>query len=354
MKIAQVAPLIESVPPAQYGGTERVVSYVTEELIAQGHEVTLFASGDSETAAELVSCSPEALRRCRTCQDPMAWHILQLETVMRRAQEFDVIHFHNDYLHFPLSTRMLTPHITTLHGRLDLPVLPTLYEAFPDVPLISISDAQRAPLPAVNWRATIYHGLPKQCFHAGDDRPRHLTFLGRISPEKGIDRAIQIALDAEMPLVIAAKIDRVDQEYFDTLIAPLLDHPLITFIGEIGEAEKPELFRKTHALLFPIDWPEPFGLVMIEAMACGVPVVAFERGSVPEVIDHGKTGYVVNNVKDAAAAVRAISAIKRSECREISSRRFSASRMAQEYVREYQRLAGVEDRPAEDVELTPA
>jgi glycosyltransferase involved in cell wall biosynthesis len=220
--------------------------------------------------------------------------------------------------------------------------------------LISISDAQRTPLPAVNWRATIYHGLPDRCFQAGEDRPEHLIFLGRISPEKGVDTAIQIALAAEMPLVIAAKIDRVDLDYFDARIAPLLNHPLITFVGEVEEAEKPELFRRTHALLFPIDWPEPFGLVMIEAMGCGVPVIAFARGSVPEVIDHGKTGYIVDNVKDAVAAVRAIPAIKRSECREISFRRFTASRMAKEYVREYQRLALIEDRPTEDFELTSA
>lgn len=354
MKIAQVSPLIESVPPAQYGGTERVVSYLTEELIRQGHEVTLFASGDSGTSAELVACCPQALRRCPGCLDPMAWHILQLETVIRRAGEFDLIHFHNDYLHFPLSSRMQTPHLTTLHGRLDLPVLPLVYHAFPGVPLVSISDSQRGPLPDVNWRATIYHGLPDACFQSGEDRPEHLTFLGRISPEKGIDRAIQIALAVEMPLVIAAKVDRADQDYFDTRIKKLLDHPLIDFVGEVSEADKPELFSKTQALLFPIDWPEPFGLVMIEAMACGVPVVAFERGSVPEVIDHGKTGYVVKNVAEAVAAVHAVSAVKRNECQQIARRRFCVARMAEEYVREYQRLAGIEDGSVEDLELTSA
>jgi glycosyltransferase involved in cell wall biosynthesis len=354
VKIAQVAPLIESVPPGQYGGTERVVSYLTEELIKQGHDVTLFASGDSETEAELVACCPKALRRCPGCLDPLAWHILQMEKVMRRAEEFDVIHFHNDYLHFPLSSRMQTPHITTLHGRLDLPILPVVHEAFPNVPLVSISDAQRIPLPEVNWRATVYHGLPNACFLNQDDQTEHLTFLGRISPEKGLDRAIEIALAVELPLVIAAKIDRVDQEYFDSKIAKLLDHPLITFIGEVEEAEKPELFKKTHALLFPINWPEPFGLVMIEAMARGVPVIAFERGSVPEVIDHGKTGFVVNTVEEAVAAVGAIPAIKRSECREIALRRFNVSRMANEYVREYQRLVDREDRPSEEFELTSA
>ena len=353
MRIAQVAPLVESVPPKRYGGTERVVSYLTEELVAQGHEVTLFATEDSITSARLVASCPRALRGLGSTRS-LAWDILQMERVIGRASEFDIVHFHNDFLHFPISPRMRTPHITTLHGRLDLPELQLVYETFRDVPLISISDAQRTPLPKAKWQATVYHGLPES-WHQSEDLPaEYLLFLGRISPEKGVDRAIQIAVEAESPLVIAAKIDPLDQIYFDREIAPLLRHPLVNFIGEVGEAEKSELFKKAQALLFPINWPEPFGLVMIEAMACGVPIIGFLNGSVPEIVEHGKTGFVVESVPQAVEAVRSVRLLKRNDCRQAFLDRFTASRMAAEYVREYKRLVHASDGPVEDLALTKA
>ena len=354
VKIAQVAPLIESVPPKLYGGTERVVYHLTEELVKQGHQVTLFATGDSMTSAELVACAPQALRRASELGDPLGWHLVQMEMVLQRAHEFDVIHFHNDYLHFPMSRRMQTPHLTTLHGRLDLPQLPAVYRVFGDVPVVSISNAHRKPLPHLNWRATIYHGFPETCLQTEDAKPEHLVFLGRISPEKRADRAIEIALKAEIPLIIAAKVDAADTEYFNQEIAPKLDHPLIRFIGEVGDAEKRALFKKAHALLFPIDWPEPFGLVMVEAMGCGCPVVAFPCGSVPEIVEHGKTGYIVNSIPDAVAAVRALPAIKREDCRDAFRRRFTAARMAAEYVREYERLIQPQPPRLAKLELTGA
>ena len=351
MKIAQVAPLIESVPPKFYGGTERVVSWLTEELVRQGHQVTLFASGDSVTSANLVACCRKALRSAPECGNPLGWHLVQMETVMQRASEFDVLHFHNDFLHFPLSKRMSTPCVTTLHGRLDLPELAAVYGAFPDVPLISISNAQRAALPRLRWLATMYHGLPETWLQTDDGEREHLLFLGRISPEKRTDRAIEIALAAGLPLVIAAKVDAADRIYFEQEIAPRLGHPLIRFVGEVGDQEKRELFRKAHALLFPIDWPEPFGLVMVEALGCGVPVIAFPRGSVPEIIEHGKTGYIVDDIAEAVAAVRALPALKRSDCREAFLRRFTAARMAADYVRQYQKLAGPHGLSTENLEL---
>lgn len=354
MKIAQVAPLIESVPPKLYGGTERVVSYLTEELGKQGHEVTLFATGDSVTSAELVACCPRALRHAPELGDPMGWHLVQMEMLLRRAHEFDMIHFHNDYLHFPMSRGMGTPHITTLHGRLDLPQLPAVYRMFPEVPVVSISNAHRAPLPDLNWRATIYHGFPETCMQLEDGEPEYLAFLGRISPEKRADRAIEIAVRANLPLVIAAKVDAADKEYFDEEISPRLDHPLVRFIGEVGDAEKRELFRKAHALLFPIDWPEPFGLAMVEAMGCGVPVIAFPCGSVPEIVEHGRTGYIVSSVSDAVAAVKALPAIRRDDCREVFRQRFTAARMAAEYVREYERLIHPDPPRLGDRELSRA
>lgn len=353
MKIAQVAPLLESVPPKRYGGTERVVSYLTEELVKQGHQVTLFASADSETSAQLVPCAPEALRAA-DCAHPLAWDLIQMEEVISRADQFDIVHFHNDYVHFPISPRMRTPHITTLHGRLDLPELPFVYQAFPDVPLVSISDSQRTPLPHLRWQATIYHGLPDSWLQAEDEEPEHLLCLGRVSPEKGVDRAIQISIAAELPLIIAAKIDAKDQEHFDQDIAPKLDHPLIKFIGEVGDADKRELFKRTRALLFPINWPEPFGLVMVEAMACGVPVIAFRHGSIPEIIEHGKTGFIVDNIAEAVQALRYIRNLKRDDCRQAFRRRFTASRMAKEYVREYERLIRGTEQRTEDLELTKA
>ena len=338
MKIAQVAPLIESVPPLNYGGTERVVAFLTEALIKRGHEVTLFASGDSRTSARLVPCCAKALRHDAGCGNSLAWHIMQIEQVARSAANFDVLHFHTDYLHFPVSSRLSTPHLTTLHGRLDLPELPHIHRTYPSMPLISISNAQRAHLPNANWRATIHHGLPEEWGRGPTGPPEFLTFLGRISPEKRTDRAIEIAIRAQQKLVIAAKVDRVDEEYFQHKIVPLLDHPLVTFVGEVGDVRKCEILKRTKALLFPIDWPEPFGLVMIEALACGVPVIAFPMGSVPEIIDHGRTGFVVDSIDEAVTAVESLNEIERAECRREFERRFVSTRMAADYVREYSRL----------------
>ncbi len=335
MRIAQVAPLYESTPPRLYGGTERVVSYLTEELVHQGHQVTLFASGDSITAAELIAPCERALRLNPDCRDPLAYHMIMLDEVFRRAEDFDIIHFHVDYLHFPISTRMRTAHLTTLHGRLDLPELAEVYRHFPEVPLISISDAQRRPLWWANWRATIAHGLPRDLYSPEMNPGKYLAFIGRISPEKRVDRAIEISKRVGMPIRIAAKVDKVDVEYFDRKIKPLLDHPLVEFIGEIGEREKQELLGGAYALLFPIDWPEPFGLVMIEALACGTPVIAFRNGSVPEIIEDGTTGFVVTSLEQAADAVRRVDSLRRADCRRSFEKRFTASRMAGNYVAEY-------------------
>lgn len=338
MRIAQVAPLIESVPPTTYGGTERVVSFLTEELIRQGHDVTLFASGDSRTRAKLIPCCAQALRADPECRDPLALHLIEAEEVARLADSFDVIHYHADYLHFPTASRVSTPHLTTLHGRLDLPQLPTIHQTFPGMPLVSISDAQRSPLPAANWRATIYHGLPGQEANPIAPKGSYLAFLGRISPEKRADRAIEIAIRANQRLIIAAKVDRADEVYFRDVVQPMLSHPLVTFIGEVNEPQKRELLRDASALLFPIDWPEPFGLVMIEAMAHGVPVVAFRSGSVPEIVTPGVTGFIVDNMDQAIEAVLNLGSIDRKGCHREFLRRFTVSRMAREYVAEYERL----------------
>ena len=338
MRIAQVAPLYESVPPKYYGGTERIVSYLTEELVAQGHDVTLFASGDSRTAAELVPMCPRSLRLDRSCVDQLVHHLLMLEQVLRRADAFDVIHFHVDYLHFPLSRRARYPHVTTLHGRLDIPDLVPLYEEFAEEPLVSISDAQRLPLSWVNWLGTVYHGLPRDLYRFRPERGSYLACLGRISPEKRVDRAIEIAKQVGIPLRIAAKVDKADQEYFDTVIEPLLHDPLVEFIGEIADDEKNAFLGNAQALLFPIDWPEPFGIVMIEAMACGTPVIAYSHGSVPEVMEQGRTGYVVEELDDAVEAVRRLSRLSRARCREVFEERFTAARMARDYVAVYERL----------------
>ncbi len=342
MRIAQVAPLYESVPPKLYGGTERVVWNLTEALVQQGHDVVLFASGDSSTSATLMPYGERALRLDTTNPSPLASHMLMLEDVFRRADDFDVIHFHVDYLHFPVSDRMRVPDITTLHGRLDLPELGPLYRHFSQRPLISISASQRRPLPRANWRATIHHGLDTELFHLEAGPGKYLAFLGRISPEKRVDRAIEIAKKAELPLRIAAKVDRVDAEYFHGVIEPLLNHPLIEYIGEIGEAEKQEFLGNARALLFPIDWPEPFGLAMIEAMACGTPVIAFRCGAVPEVVDEGLTGFVVSSIEQGIEAVRKIDRLNRGVCRDVFERRFSAVRMAEDYLAQYASLA--EDR----------
>jgi glycosyltransferase involved in cell wall biosynthesis len=340
MRIAQVAPLYESVPPRYYGGTERIVSYLTEELVRLGHEVTLFASGDSQTKARLVAACPRSLRLDPECIDQLAHHIVMLERVQQRADEFDVIHFHVDYLHFPLSRRGDFANVTTLHGRLDIPDLVPLYEEYPDVPLISISDAQREPLPRVNWQATVYHGLPDDLYRYRPDAGTYLAFLGRISPEKRVDRAIEIAHQVGIPIRIAAKVDRVDRDYFDSVIEPMLHHPLVEFVGEIGEDDKDEFLGDAQALLFPIDWPEPFGLVMIEAMACGTPVIAYRNGSVPEVMEEGRTGFIVEDLDDAVEAARRVPQLSRARCREIFEQRFTAARMARDYVDVYERLIG--------------
>jgi len=344
MRIAQVAPLHECVPPKLYGGTERIVSYLTEELVRQGHDVTLFASGDSMTSARLIPVCHESLRLSPHVIDPLAHHTLLLEEVFRRKQEFDIIHFHIDYLHFPLSRREHVANVTTLHGRLDLPDLVPLYDAYRDMPLISISDAQRRPLPRVNWRATVYHGMPEDCLIPGAGEGNYLAFLGRISPEKGVDEAIAIAKRVGMPLKIAAKVDRADREYFERVIKAQLNHELIEYIGEIGYAEKNEFLGNAAALLFPIQWPEPFGIVMMEAMACGTPVIAYSRGSVPEVIEDGVNGYIVHDVDEAVAALKRIGCLDRVQCRSRFEERFTARRMAEDYVAVYEQLVGLRPR----------
>jgi glycosyltransferase involved in cell wall biosynthesis len=338
MRIAQVAPLYESVPPKLYGGTERVVSYLTEELVRQGHEVTLFASGDSVTKARLVPGCERALRLDENCIDQMAHHIVMLEKVFQHMHDFDAVHFHVDYLHFPLSRRQPITQVTTLHGRLDIPDLVPLYEQFREMPVVSISDAQREPLPWANWQATVYHGLPVDRYRFRAEAGDYFAFLGRISPEKRVDRAIRIAQKIGRPLRIAAKVDDVDKEYFGKVIEPLLRDQLVDFVGEIGEGKKQEFLGNAYALLFPIDWPEPFGLVMIEAMACGTPVIAYRSGAVPEVIDEGQTGFIVNGLKDAMAAARKIPELSRARCREIFEQRFTSRRMASDYLQVYERI----------------
>ena len=334
MRIAQVAPLVESVPPRLYGGTERIVSGLTEELVRLGHDVWLFASGDSRTTATLAAACPTALRLARNCGDDVTPHVLMLEHVVQWAHTFDVIHFHTGIMHFPLVRRLRdVVHVTTLHGRLDFAALQRLFSEFTDMPLVSISDAQRTPVRKALWVGTIHHGLPPDLLRVHSTSGTYLAFVGRIAPEKGVDRAITIATACGLPLRIAAKIDPVDRAYFDRSIRHLLDHPLIEFVGEIGEEQKSEFLGQAKALLFPIDWPEPFGLVMIEALACGVPVIAFRRGSVPEVIEHGITGFIVDTVEEAVEATRRLDALDRAACRAAFERRFTVTRMAAEYSR---------------------
>jgi glycosyltransferase involved in cell wall biosynthesis len=351
MRIAQVAPLYESVPPKLYGGTERVVHYLTEELVRQGHQVTLFASGDSITSGTLVSACPEALRLNHERVDPIALHYVMLEKVFRAAPSFDIIHFHVDYLHFPSSRRFVSPNVTTLHGRLDIPGLQNLYREFSEMPLVSISDAQRRPIPWANWQGTVHHGLPPDLLRPGDGSGGYLAFLGRISPEKGIDRAIEIAQRVGTPLRVAAKIDEADKSYFETHIRKLFDCPLVEYMGEINETNKAEFLGNAKALLFPIDWPEPFGLVMIEALSCGTPVVAFRGGSVQEVIDDGATGFVVENVDEAVRVFASLDSISRSKCRKVFESRFSVNRMVDDYIRIYTRLS--KSASMEDLESVP-
>lgn len=341
MKIAIVSPLAEAVPPTLYGGTERVVSALTDELVAQGHDVTLFASGDSITKAKLVACCDRALRLSGHVRDTMPYHLAMLDEVRRQADDFDIVHFHNDLIHFPLVSTLKTPTLTTLHGRLDLPDLPHFYKQFSQVPVVAISNSQRSYMRGANFVATIPHGLRKDRTALNFARDGgYLAFLGRVSPEKGPDRAIAIAMRAGIPLKMAAKIDRVDQDYWAQVVRPLVvGNPMVEFIGEIGEHEKPAFLGGALALIFPIDWPEPFGIAMIEAMACGTPVLAFRRGSVPEVIDHGVTGYIVSGVDEAVASMGELVRLDRRTVRRRFEERFTAERMTRDYVEVYKQLA---------------
>jgi glycosyltransferase involved in cell wall biosynthesis len=339
MHIAQIAPLTEAVPPKLYGGTERVVHWLTEELVALGHEVTLFASGDSHTSAKLEAGWPRALRLDGAIRDANALHMTMLERVRLRAQDFDFLHFHLDYYPFSLFSRQSTPFVTTLHGRLDLPELQPVFNTFSSVPVISISNAQRRPVPQARWVRTIHHGLPEQLLTPRPVRPSYLAFLGRIAPEKAVDRAIRIAEQCGIPLKIAAKVDRADRDYFEERIRPMIISPHVEYIGEISDSEKSEFLSGAHALLATIDWPEPFGLVMIEAMACGTPVVAFNRGSVPELVDVGVTGFIVEDEFGAIGAIEQLSDINRDKVRKRFEERFTARRMAQQYLEVYRSLS---------------
>ena len=338
MRIAQFAPLYESCPPQLYGGTERVVSYLTEELVRQGHQVTLFASGDSQTQATLEAPCTRALRLDACCKDTLPYHLISLYRLARNAGAFDILHFHTDYLHFPLFAPYWGKMLTTLHGRLDLPDLPPIFREFAMLPLASISNAQREPLPWANWYGTVYHGLPRNLYHRGCGDGGYLAFIGRICPEKRPDWAIEIAHRVGLQLIIAAKVDHVDRAYYETTIKPLLKHPRIEFIGEIGERDKGAFLGGALALLFPVDWPEPFGLVTVEAMATGTPVIAFGRGSVPEIIDHGVTGFVVDSVEEAAAAVPLARTLDRAAIRRRFEDRFTVERMASDYLALYESI----------------
>jgi glycosyltransferase involved in cell wall biosynthesis len=339
MKIAQVAPLMESVPPRLYGGTERIVSYLTEELVRMGHEVTLFASGDSITSAQLLGCVPTALRLDANIHDPIPYYLLMLDRVRDAAEDFDIVHFHIDQFHFPLFKSMANRTVTTLHGRQDIPDLKPLYFGFPNMPLVSISDAQRKPVPTANFVATVLHGIPSHLYTPiFNPRGGYVAFLGRISPEKRPDRAIRIAQRLGVPLKIAAKVDRVDEAYFREQIEPMLQQPGVEFIGEINERAKTKFLGEAGALLFPVDWPEPFGIVMIEAMACGTPVLAFRCGSVPEIVDNGVTGQVVDTEEEAVRKLPQVLSLDRRAVRRRFEERFSATRMAKDYIQIYRSL----------------
>jgi glycosyltransferase involved in cell wall biosynthesis len=339
LRIAVVSPLHESVPPRFYGGTERVVSYLTEELVRLGHDVTLFATADSITNARLQAMAPRGLRLDPECRDPLAHHIAMLHDVVELADQFDVVHFHIDYVHFPSARQACLPSLTTLHGRLDIPDLVPVFRRFPDMRLVSISEAQRKPIPWASWIGTVHHGLPRHLLDAGAGGGGYLAFLGRVSPEKRLDRAIRIARRVGLPLRIAAKIEKIDLAYYESVVKPMLTLPGVEFVGEIGEREKARFLGDAAALLFPIDWPEPFGLVMIEALACGTPVLAFDRGSVREVIEPGTTGWIVASEDEAAAALAHVDRIDRAACRRAFEERFTSERMARDYVRLYRRLA---------------
>jgi glycosyltransferase involved in cell wall biosynthesis len=339
LRIAIVSPLHESVPPKLYGGTERVVSYLTEQLVHQGHDVTLFATAESVTSARLHAMAPRGLRLDPDCRDPVAHHVAMVHDVVELAQAFDVIHFHIDNVHFPAARLARLPSLTTLHGRLDLPDLPPLFRRYADMRFVSISDAQRRPMPWASWLGTVHHGLPRDMLAAGEGRGGYLAFLGRISPEKRPDRAIRIARRAGMRLLIAAKIEKTDQPYFESVVKPLLEEPGVEFIGEIGEHEKARFLGDAAALLFPIDWPEPFGLVMIEAMACATPVIAFPCGSVREVLEPGVSGWIVESEDAAVAALGRLADCDRRACRRAFEERFTSERMARDYVALYREVA---------------
>lgn len=340
MRIAQVAPLYESVPPKLYGATQRIISYLTEELVHLGHQVTLFATADSRTSAELVPICPRGLWRDSAVWETLAHHVLQLERVAQQAERFDVVHFHGDPLHYPLARRLPCASVTTLHG-LPLPVdHGPLFEEFADAPLISISDDQRRPLPRANWQATIHHGLPPDLLCFREQSGDYLAFLGRIAPEKRVDRAIDIAHRAGRKLKIAAKVGFGERDYFQREIEPLLraSRGFVAYLGEVDDAGKNEVLGNAAALLFPIDWPEPFGLVLIEALACGTPVVAFRRGATPKIIEDGKTGFLVDSVEEGVRALGRVPELSRRACRQAFEERFTAERMARDYLRVYQRL----------------
>ena len=341
MRIAQIAPLHEAVPPKLYGGTERVVSFLTEELVNLGHDVTLFASGDSVTSADLHASWPRALRLDPAIRDPIAPHMLMMEHIARRMDDFDVLHFHMDYWPFSFFSRQRMPFVTTLHGRLDLPELQPVFNTFNKVPVVSISDSQRRPLPQANFVRTVLHGLPKELLTPRPSARDYLAFLGRICPEKGVDKAIRIARASGIPLKIAAKVDRVDAEYFERKIRPMLGDG-VELIGEINDSQKPDFLSGARGLLMPIDWPEPFGLVMIEAMACGTPVIAFNRGSVPEVIEDGLTGFIVEDETSAISAVARFGELTTGAIRGRFETRFTARRMAEDYLAIYRQLAHME------------
>ena len=338
MKIAQIAPLAESVPPKLYGGTERIVAYLTDELVAQGHEVTLFASGDSRTKAHLVAGAPRALRLNPEVQIEIPHLLLMLDTVRQRADEFDILHFHVDLIHLPLFESLRERTLSSLHGRLDIADIWPFYQRFMNMPVVSISNAQRLPMPPVRWLSTVHHGLPIDLYQLGAGNGEYVLFLGRISPEKGADAAIKIACKAGVPLKIAAKVDKADINYFETTIKPLLNHPLVEYLGEVGESEKKQLLQNAMALLFPINWPEPFGIVMIEAMACGTPVICFPRGSVPEVMEDGITGYIVKDIPGAAKALANIAQLDRRRIRQCFEARFTAKHMTDAYLHLYSRM----------------
>ena len=357
MRIAQVAPLTEAVPPKLYGGTERVVHWLTEELVTLGHDVTLFASGDSITSAKLESSWPRALRLDGSVRDPNALHMMMLERVRQQASEFDFLHFHLDYYPFSLFARQSTPFVTTLHGRLDLPEHQPLFDMFSAVPVISISNAQRRPLPQAHWLRTVHHGLPEQLLTPQQQiKPSYVAFLGRIAPEKGVDSAVRIARHCGVPLKLAAKVDKADQEYFEAEIKPLIDGSSVEYIGEITDKQKPAFLSGAIALLVPINWPEPFGLVMIEAMACGAPVIAFNRGSVPEVVEDGLTGFIVEDEQGAIGAIDRLAHLSRQKIRQRFEQRFTARRMAKDYLAAYRqqidramphlRLVAADESPA--------